>query len=384
MAADIAAAMLIRADEIREDGEYIGLFEFLLWSHLRRRSVKLLFGSNLVDLAEVVGFPIPDIFLEDPMYVCGVRMSADGRWLSAAGAAVRINHYVIAVPLDAPDEAAQGKQAVAMARLAGFSLKATEACGNCGIDCMTAADMTLRSMENFTTLRSELADSLESKTGDADWQAAFSRCGEMPGRDHGDVVPASAYSSTAVGVGGMGPPTKASSAASATALADTAVAAAPAAALAAEPSENPCPPLPPLPPLGDMPSPALEAEPHAAALGAAPPTALVADPTVEPVSLVPKPPLPPPADKPPTFIDYLRSKPQDESFRLIKDYNTFMRAQNEWEEKNHKPQGRPVPQNTGVKRKNSTSSLKHRMVTASAYRTWREGPGATSRDHLKA
>ena len=76
MADAIAVAMFARADAIRQNGEYIGLFEFLLWSHLRQRPVQLLFGSNLVDLASVVGIPIPHSFLEDPKYVCGLRISA--------------------------------------------------------------------------------------------------------------------------------------------------------------------------------------------------------------------------------------------------------------------------------------------------------------------
>ena len=382
MADAIAVAMLARADAIRQNGEYIGLFEFLLWSHLRQRPVQLLFGSNLVDLAEVVGLPDPHIFLEDPMYVCGVRISTNGRWLSAAGAAVRINHYVIAVPLDAPDAKASGKQAIAMARLAGFSLKATEACGNCGIDCMASADRTMRTIENFTALRHELADLLEDKAGDAEWQAAFARCGEIPGGGRGDLVPAIASSSTAVAVGGMGPPTKASPAALAAEPHAAAVEGALVAALVADVPEMHSAALAAEPPvaalvadLPEMPSPAL-----AAALL----TGLSAEPSAEPLPLVASPPLPPPSGKPPTFMDHLQSQPQDELCRQIHDYNSFMMAQTVWEEKNNKQQGPTVPKNLGLKRKNSTSSLKHRMVTASAYRKWREGPGATTRDHLQA
>jgi hypothetical protein len=380
MDGDMAAGMLARASEIRENGEHIGLFEFLLWSHLRKRPVKLVFGSNLVDLTDVLGSPLPHIFLEDPMYVCGVRLSGTGRWLAAAGAAARINHYLIAVPLAAPDEAARGKNAVAMARRAGFTLKATESEGNCGIDCMAAAERGVRSIADWTALRGELADLLETNAGDADWQAAFSRCGERPAHDIGVQVPSSSSSSTAVAGGGMGPPTKAPPATLAAAPLVAAPAAAPAAALAA---------APPLPSLADRPPPALAVESSAVehsavALAAAPPAALVAEPSGEPLPPLAPPPLPPPADQHPTFIAHLKSQPQDDTFRMIKDYHSFMRAQEVWEDLNLQPSRRQGVQKTGLKRQNRTSTLTHRMATAAAYRQWREGPGAATRDHLKA
>jgi hypothetical protein len=388
MDGDIAAGMLARASEIREDGEHIGLFEFLLWSTLRQRPVKLLFGSNLVDLTEVVGSPHPHIFLEDPMYVCGVRLSESGRWLSAAGAAVRINHYLIALPLDAPDATASGKNAVAMARRAGFSLKATEAQGNCGIDCMSEAERVVRSLATWMELRGELADLLEASVGDADWQAAFSRCGERPADDIGVRVPSSSSSSTAVAGGGMGPPTKAPPAAHAACPLAAALAAAPAAALAAAPPEALAAALP-LPSLAGKPPPAFAVEPAAVepaavVLAAASPAALVAEPSGEPLPPLAPPPLPPPADQHSTFVAHLKSQPPEDTFSMIKDYQSFMRAQEVWEEVNLQPSRRPGVLKTGLKRQNRTSSLTHRMATAAAYRQWREGPGAATRDHLKA
>jgi hypothetical protein len=308
--------------------------------------------------------------------------------LSAAGADVRINHYLIALPLGAPDITASGKNAVAMARRAGFTLKATEACGNCGIDCMTEAERTSRSLANWLDLRGELADLLEASAGDADWQAAFSRCGELPADDIGAHVPSSSSASTAVAGGGMGPPTKASPAALAAAPLAAAIAAALAAALAAAPPE-PIAAAPPLPSLADKPPPALAVEPpavepSAVALAAAPPAALAAVPSVEPLPPLPPPPLPPPADQHPTFIAHLRSQPQEDTLRMIKDYRTFMGAQEVWEELNLQPSRRQGVQKTGLKRQNRTSTLAHRMATAAAYRQWREGPGAATRDHLKA
>ncbi len=59
-------------------------------------------------------------------------------------------------------------------------------------------------------------------------------------------------------------------------------------------------------------------------------------------------------------------------------------AQEAWEELNLQPSRRQGVQKTGLKRQNRTSTLTHRMATAAAYRQWREGPGAATRDHLKA
>ncbi len=69
---------------------------------------------------------------------------------------------------------------------------------------------------------------------------------------------------------------------------------------------------------------------------------------------------------------------------MIKDYQSFMRAQEVWEEVNLQPSRRPGVQNTGLKRQYRSSTLTHRMTTAAAYRQRRDGPGATARDHLKA
>ncbi len=194
-----------------------------------------------------------------------------------------------------------------MARRAGFSLKATEDQGNCGIECMSEAERVVRSIATWMELRGELADLLEASVGDADWQAAFSRCGERPADDIGVRVPSSSSSSTAVAGGGMGPPTKAPPATLAAAPLVAAPAAAPAAALAA---------APPLPSLADKPPPALAVESSAVehsavALAAAPPAALVAEPSGEPLPPLAPPPLPPPADQHPTFIAHLKSQPQD-------------------------------------------------------------------------
>ncbi len=289
------------------------------------------------------------------------------------------------MPLAAPDEAASGKNAVAMARRAGFTLKATEAEGNCGLGCMAAAE---RSIANWTALRGELADLLETSAGDADWQAAFSRCGERPAHDIGVQVPSSSSSSTAVAGGGMGPPTKAPPATLAAAPLVAAPAAAPAAALAAAPPEDLAAALP-LPSLAGKPPPAFAVEPAAVepaavVLAAASPAALVAEPSGEPLPPLAPPPLPPPANQHPTFIAHLKSQPQDDTFRMIKDYHSFMRAQEVCEDLNLQPSRRQGVQKTGLKRQNRTSTLTHRMATAAAYRQWREGPGAATRDHLKA
>ncbi len=69
---------------------------------------------------------------------------------------------------------------------------------------------------------------------------------------------------------------------------------------------------------------------------------------------------------------------------MTKDYQSFMRAQEVWEEVNLQPSRRPGVLKTGLKRQNRTISLTHRMATAAAYRQWLEGPGAATRDHLKA
>jgi hypothetical protein len=108
----------------------------------------MLFGSELVDLLSVfapscLGPPRSKVHR-----IAAVKLSATG-WLAAGTndqSAVRVNHYVIALPVEGramptasaslPASCTATGSAAKLALHAGLSLMATDATGNCGIDCM--------------------------------------------------------------------------------------------------------------------------------------------------------------------------------------------------------------------------------------------------------
>ncbi len=87
------------------------------------------------------------------------------------------------------------------------------------------------------------------------------------------------------------------------------------------------------------------------------------------------------ASGPANFVEYLKSKPGDGLIKAIKDYKSFMAAQEVWEEQNPR---RRIVKKAGLKHKCRSFTLKYRLATAAAYHEWRKGPGADVRDHIKA
>ena len=80
------------------------------------------------------------------------------------------------------------------------------------------------------------------------------------------------------------------------------------------------------------------------------------------------------------FVEYLKSKPGGGLITAIKDYKSFMAAQEVWEEQNPR---RRIVKKCGLKQKSRSNTLKYRLATAAAYHEWRKGPGADVKDHIK-
>ena len=88
---------------IRNAGEYIGLFEWVVWSAMRKACVHMLFGSNIVDVGAMFGPPVCADGGFGPVHmVAAVMTSKSGFWRSAGGIGTllpTINHYVIAASM---------------------------------------------------------------------------------------------------------------------------------------------------------------------------------------------------------------------------------------------------------------------------------------------
>jgi hypothetical protein len=386
----LEAAMRGHAEKLRLPAQYVGLFDFMLWSQLRQRAVQVLFGRNLVDLTTILGGPLSNVPIEDGIYIAAVRVVAKGRWLPAVGASPGINHWVIGVAHPTPKPDDKGRDTVSLARQAGLLLKPTESCGECGLDCLCYFEGKPRDRDGFQNMRDELADYLDTVVAVPSWQEVF-RMGAEFTPAIVPVKPAPPHS------GGMAPP----SGGAPPALGSDAQ---PASSSSASSSSAGPPASPPVLPdlLAGVPADCAFAESPAIAASAA----LAAPRSFEAsvIAALPlPPPLPPPSDPPPlrdsqeaeqpsafvvaassgpaNFVEYLKSKPGDGLFKAIKDYKSFMAAQEVWEE--HNPRRRIVKK-CGLKQKNRSTTLKYRLATAAAYLEWRKGPGADVKDHIKA
>ena len=163
-------------------GEYIGFFEFLLWASIRDVDVLLLMGSNIINVRGLFGMegvPNPD----RPIHRIAAVNTKNGVWYSVEGRTneVTVNHYVIGILCDgvvsAPRRPTVGKaMAIRAAMSVGWTLKATNTTGDCGIDAMAHHSGAVRNRAVFQNIRDELSAALLERCEQPAWQDAFVAC----------------------------------------------------------------------------------------------------------------------------------------------------------------------------------------------------------------
>lgn len=385
MEAGIADAMSDRAEIIRELGEYIGFFEFMVWGFLRSVELLMLFGDHLVNLPELFGGSLPVVALENPCRVAAVRLRKGGRMDAASGNPPIINHYVIALPIvgvhsaaahsSLPDKSGKAGSAAVAARRAGLALKLTNAEGDCGIDCMVFFDGLSRTAASFAAMRTELADFMVANRNNPAWQDVFRSCQEAPVHDDKAPKPAKLGKVT----GGMGPApaplagtmisygSSSSSSSSAYSSSASSGLPLPLSMPVAEAPHLPSVSLPPLPP------PFADAPPLLPPLGS-------------PSSSVPSS-VPGPADMsslvsapPQSFVAWLRARPKAELDLLAKDYKSFKKSQDKWLAE-HPPLR--LAKHVSPKKEKKNTLVRYRLATGIAYQRWKEVEGASSSSPLK-
>ncbi len=160
-----AVAIRERAADIRKLGVYIGIFEWVAWATFEHVEVKMLFGSNIVSLRAVFAAGMPQ-HSRTCLRVAAVRVSGTSTtWLSAVAPSGEllpvVNHYVIGIACGLSAAKPSGRppstSAVKEAMRAGWILRATEAKGNCGIDCMCHHVGQPRNPASWTAIRKKLA-----------------------------------------------------------------------------------------------------------------------------------------------------------------------------------------------------------------------------------
>ena len=195
-----------RADEIACAGFYLGHLEWVAWGCIHDRRVKLVLGSDVMDMYDwVCGYfaengssfdcPVPT----DPAWVASVKwtgvpdeMLAVDRWASAS------NHFVLGRPLrlrhealtDEPQWQPPCTSAKKAALRAGCVLLPTIAQGDCAPDCMAAHEGLMRGPAAWLAVRARLAAFLRAEAANPIWQQIALLCGESDeGHAPGQGVP---------------------------------------------------------------------------------------------------------------------------------------------------------------------------------------------------
>jgi len=178
----MADAIAARAVAVRRPGEFIGFFEWAVWSELRQASVLMLLGTNVVRLRDLLGLAaLPS---GRPVhYVVAVR--GGGKAWRAVRDVRRASHFLIGVAAAAIKVGEGGvrqsdpQSAKAAAFKVGWRLLETNATGDCGPDCMAYWGGFPRNPRGWTEIRGTMADFMVERQADPAWIALYSMCGEV-------------------------------------------------------------------------------------------------------------------------------------------------------------------------------------------------------------
>ena len=205
------ARLVQRSKEIRQDGVYLGHLEWVVWSFLQEKRVKLCLGNELMDMYDWVCGYLGHPYMEAPerqVYIACVKIDGDsGQWLAVNGHAENSNHYVLAkarrlTPLGGLPEplwTPPGGCAKEAARKAGCMLLATVAQGDCAPDCMAHYMGLSRDQKSWRAIRHALADFLQHHSQSPLWQDIATLCGEAEAEDPPLPPPAGSLGSSSSG-----------------------------------------------------------------------------------------------------------------------------------------------------------------------------------------
>ena len=330
----MAASIRSRAAEVRKAGEYIGFFEWLVWSELKEVDVMMLFGGQVLNIRKSVGFELPPLHAPGCHFVVAVTLGTDGELWAPAGAGAGVNHYVVGRPVtqravaicqdrtqasievSKPTPCRSVRRRAAAASLqVGWVLKPTDATGNCGIDVMSHSVGGSRDAAGWAAIRQQIADFMERVADIAVWQRAFVACGENA------VLEKRASTSGLPSVRGL--------------------------PLVIEVDEDPA----------DLGSALVPAGDDAAAK------------------------LQPDMSTRDSFLEYLRSLSADCLAVATESYHSYKTVQEKWLSKRHPKATGKVKQLPAQQRRQS--KLSYKLAVGWAYKRWRSEAGASSRQPLK-
>jgi hypothetical protein len=363
-----AAFIRKRAKRLRRVGEFIGLFDWVVWGVQHQVNVLMLFGSNVVDIKEWFAPGMPQRFLSC-LRVAAVR-AVGGRWLSAVGPGPNVNHFVLGVACirgkDRPvPDARPDQMAVKAAMRAGWILRPTNSTGDCGIDAMSHHFSQPREAATWLAIRNHIADHMVRIADDPAWHAVYYACQER------QIADAPRWRG---GIGAHPPGT--SPLGSLTAAASLSCAASHSGSSSS----------------GLAPSERVASSSIIAASQPGPAASAIAASEPESAPLVPVdlPPLPPPAhDAPDTdvvvattvagpraFADWISDQSVDQLRMMTSSVTMFVGAEARWRAEHPAHSSA----NTGPRRRqNVASEVNFKHATGTAFMEWRKGVGHDTR-----
>lgn len=346
-----AASIRQRASEVRRLGQYIGLFEWLVWGHFEGINVQMLNGHTATDIRQFLGSELPPRVAEQVCHVAVTRRTEHGKLLVPGLLAHEFgNHYVLcrclgAPPADLDPYCPPLQDATVAAFRAKWQLRPTNATGDCGPDVMAAVQGIVRSPLGWQVIRHAIAAHMESVQDDPVWQDAYLKCAEVMVQ----VAP---------------------------------------------------PPLPPPPlPLQSLPPPpvasasAIEGEPCCSASGVVAPSppanvqneesrvvaAADASPSVPVANNEPHAGEPPSHATRLSFREWLLRLPQDRLAQVTANHRVFKEAEQQWT-KEHPPKKAEL-RIMGARRK--ASKVNYKLAVGVQFNRWVETEGASSKSQLK-
>ena len=198
-----------RAAQLGVMGEYVGIFDLLVYADMKGAIVKTWLGSELLDLLHLFA-PVkralmrhdaPEVYLvatrienKDTLPVDDIRQV--NHWIGAsrmagmegienidddANASMFENHHVLqaAIQHDVLPILDEGLEDIRFFyRARGFHVHATAAQGDCAIDALALSEGKERNPITWLALRSELMEHMWMLAADENWQHIWTMCGE--------------------------------------------------------------------------------------------------------------------------------------------------------------------------------------------------------------
>ena len=175
-----------RSAEIHDDGVYLGLLEWVVFSVLEMMTALMLFGEYVLNVGQVFAPALcPCLDSARVCRVAAVRVGPKGKLLSAVGASGAcypdINHYVIGQEASGPVDVSPpaGQVSVCAHRCAlraNWILRDTVMQGDCAPDCMVHSLGLQRTEASRQCVRRRISDFLLNVAEDPAWHAIALAC----------------------------------------------------------------------------------------------------------------------------------------------------------------------------------------------------------------